>query len=753
MAATNMNYQLVIGAALGSGFGGTIGRALNGINSLQNRAQALQQAAGDAMQAWAGLHVGRAMINSAADLEHHMAAIGITADMNEAAIASLRAEINRLSVPSETNQSVIALTDSFDALVTAGMNPIVAQGMLPSIGKAATATQADIIDLSKSVFSLNDALNIKPEGMDAALDMLAYAGKAGAFELKDMAKWLPALSAEYKNLGITGPEAVSNMAAALQIAKKGAGSTDEAANNYKNFLAKLAAPDTIERFKKAGIDLKSVLTSAMSRGENPIEVMLELLNKKTKGNFFAMGELFGDQQVLSFIKPMMANLEEYKKLKADIEGKSAGTANADFARIMETTVEKTKAAGNAVAKLSETVGRTLLPTVNVFLDTATPFLDFLTRAAETSPTLTAALVGTAGAAFVLGPAFRLTALAFQLGVSPITGAARALRNMTGAAQASNAATAAAGSGVGRLGRAARGVGRVFGSVGGIGLVFGAYELGKYLWELQDASTQAAEAQEQHKTVLQGMEGLVGGATASIMEMAAAYEKLTEGEKVYQRGKVASLLTDQEAAVKQGRHAVDTAVPGFVDKNGVVYDGSGRPINEIYDMAAGTRTAGPMTPEAEVYKLAHNLKTMDNTADIDAAVAAVGKLVEGDKQAEKLLADLTAVIYGEGNLMAQLKQRDDLRARQAALNGQPVQIPASDAAPVPPPKPGGPAALDAGGVAAMVMQAAQSLSMTVTHTHNIDLNIKAPPGVEATVGSVKSRTEPAARTGPTMRGVN
>lgn len=404
MAAANMNYQFVIGAALGAGFGGTIGRAINGLNSLEDRAKAMQQAAGDVVQAWAGMRVGRAMINSASELEHHLTAIGITADMNEAAIASLRAEMTRLSVPTETNQSVETLTDAFDAMVTAGMGADVAQNMLRSVGRTATATGADITDLSKSAFSLNDALKIAPENMDATFDMMAYAGKAGAFELKDMAKWLPALSAEYANLGVTGSEAVSNMAAALQIAKKGAGSTDEAANNFKNFLAKLKSPDTIKHFKDAGINLKSVMDKALARGENPIEVMLELVQKTVKKDPYLLQELFRDQQVAAFLKPMLQNMEEYKQLKKEIETKSGGTANADFARIMATNAEKSQAASIAVAKLAETVGRTLLPTVNAFYDTATPFLDWLTAMADKSPTLTATLVGTAGAVFILGPA-------------------------------------------------------------------------------------------------------------------------------------------------------------------------------------------------------------------------------------------------------------------------------------------------------------------------------------------------------------
>ena len=89
--------------------------------------------------------------------------------------------------------------------------------------------------------------------------VLLTAGKAGQFELNDMARFFPLLTAQAKGLGLVGQEAVSSLAAMLQIARTGAGTSSEAANNLANFLQKITSEETVKNFKKAGIDIEQVL--------------------------------------------------------------------------------------------------------------------------------------------------------------------------------------------------------------------------------------------------------------------------------------------------------------------------------------------------------------------------------------------------------------------------------------------------------------------------------------------------------------
>jgi hypothetical protein len=62
----------------------------------------------------------------------------------------------------------------------------------PVMAKTATATRASMDDLGLVAIALNDNLGIGAAGLERSMNMLAFAGKSGQFELADMAKWLPA---------------------------------------------------------------------------------------------------------------------------------------------------------------------------------------------------------------------------------------------------------------------------------------------------------------------------------------------------------------------------------------------------------------------------------------------------------------------------------------------------------------------------------------------------------------------------------
>lgn len=68
----------------------------------------------------------------------------------------------------------------------------------------------------------------------AVQNIMAYAGDQGSFEIPDQVKWMQSLAPMMAGIA-SGKEAVAEIGASLQIAKIGAGSTDEAANNFKTF--------------------------------------------------------------------------------------------------------------------------------------------------------------------------------------------------------------------------------------------------------------------------------------------------------------------------------------------------------------------------------------------------------------------------------------------------------------------------------------------------------------------------------------
>ena len=173
-----------------------------------------------------------ALIGPATEFETRLEDIGQKIGRPVSELPKLGAELRTLA--RETTQSAAAVAEGMDMLAGMGANEGDALDMLRPIGKAATAYSAGIADLSQAAYAALDNLKVPAAQSGAALDAMAAAGKAGAFELRDMAQYFPSLGAGYQALGQTGVSAVADLAAALQIVRKGTGDSAGAATNLGN---------------------------------------------------------------------------------------------------------------------------------------------------------------------------------------------------------------------------------------------------------------------------------------------------------------------------------------------------------------------------------------------------------------------------------------------------------------------------------------------------------------------------------------
>lgn len=395
----------------------------------------------------------KSSISAAGDFEHALAAFGNTADASEEKVGAVREQI--LKTAKDVNQSSMDLIGGLGILVGKGLDQDKSMAAIGAIGKTATATGSAISDLSDTAFTLIDTLDIKPEKLAKSLDMLAKAGKEGGFEIKNMAKYFPTLGAAAKSVGMVGEPAIASMGAALQVALKGAGSPDEAANNMRNFFQKMASKETTKNIRKEmGVNLEELRKGWAKEGKNPMEETLKLIDKHLGTDpavrDFRLNELFQDAQVQNFIKPMLQNFKEYERIR-EATAKALGVVDKDFARIMETFNEKSKAAKIAVWGLGEAVGRALIPGLNTMLGAITPVVEKITGFASANPKLVAGLVGV-GAALV---AIRLASMGIKF-LGAITGMTRLIalvsrfRAGLALASAAQAGLAVAGAGAGAI---------------------------------------------------------------------------------------------------------------------------------------------------------------------------------------------------------------------------------------------------------------------------------------------------------------
>ncbi|CDZ43106.1 TP901 family phage tail tape measure protein [Neorhizobium galegae bv. officinalis] len=298
---------------------------------------------------------------AAADTQAALTEVGIKASLSQTELGQLQRRLTELAP--RVNQTSTELLAGVDAMLTMGASARDAEGAIPAVGKTATATGAAIADLSSASVSAMQNLNVMPSQIQKMLEGMTSAGNAGAFEMKDMAQYFPQLTASAKTLGMQGVPAVNDMAAALQIARRGAGDASTAANNLSDFMGKIMTPQTIKNFKKFGVDVTKELDKAHKKGISPIEHFIGLIDDKTKGG---RGELltqiFGDKQTLDFVRPMIAGFQDYLRIRGEADRANGVVADA-YNRRMGDANQKVKSFQIGIQNLGTSIGNNLLKPV------------------------------------------------------------------------------------------------------------------------------------------------------------------------------------------------------------------------------------------------------------------------------------------------------------------------------------------------------------------------------------------------------
>ncbi|KPA87166.1 Phage-related minor tail protein, partial [Pseudomonas asplenii] len=207
--------------------------------------------------------VGMAAIPTkvSADYQAIIRDIAIKADVaNKPEEAQLTRTV--LDTSKDTGMSRNDVADLVNQLVGAGMELDKALSYAPIAAKFAVGQGASGVDTASMIMALQQNAKINdPKVMQQALEAIAYQGQAGSFEASDMARWFPQLLASMEKNGSTGLDAVTSLGSMLQVQMKTAGSSDEAANNFKNWVEKIGAGDVVKAYKDAGIDYQASLNT------------------------------------------------------------------------------------------------------------------------------------------------------------------------------------------------------------------------------------------------------------------------------------------------------------------------------------------------------------------------------------------------------------------------------------------------------------------------------------------------------------
>ena len=297
----------------------------------------------------------------AGNFQDGMIDIALKADLTRRETALMTRQI--LSASIAAKQLPESMRQGLDILAGFGLDPRIGMKMLGPIGQAATAYKAEISDLAAVSYSNFQNLKVPIKDNARALEIMAAAGKAGAFELKDMALYFPALTGYAQALGQSGVSAVSDLSAALQVARITAKDSASAATNVENLLAKIQSKSTIEKFSKNfGVDLPAAMKRAYQEGKTPLEAIAEIANKTVNGDLSKLSFIFEDMQAQNALRPLIQNIELYRKIRAESFA-SRGAIATDFARRSEGANTNGRLLIANLQKMAITTGAVLLPSL------------------------------------------------------------------------------------------------------------------------------------------------------------------------------------------------------------------------------------------------------------------------------------------------------------------------------------------------------------------------------------------------------
>lgn len=328
--------------------------------------------------------------------------------------------------------------ETLDALIASGaMNVGDASAILPTLMKSATASGSDSTQLAQIAIRGMQTFKIKPGEMPNVIDMAVAAGQAGGFELKDMAKWLPAQMAAASASGLTGSSGFAKLAALNQAAVITAGSKDEAGNNLVNLLAKINSKDTAEDAKKLGINLPQYLAKQRLQGVDSVDAFVGLVDQQvTKQTAWkqlqkklseskddaekrdtyesmaaivqgsGVGQLVQDRQALMALVAIMNNRDYLANVQRKTLG-GMGATDKNFGVISDTAAFQAERASNAKQIAEQNIMEFMMPSIKTLsggfadLSEKHPALATAAVAATGALTALAAAAGAAGLSSIL----------------------------------------------------------------------------------------------------------------------------------------------------------------------------------------------------------------------------------------------------------------------------------------------------------------------------------------------------------------
>ncbi|MCY1664595.1 phage tail tape measure protein [Rhizobium sp. SL86] len=323
-----------------------------------------------------GAGVKSAIVDFAA-LERQMTRIGLTAGVSkeetDEALQEMQRQAKALALP------LSEVHDALQVMTSAGMGFKEAMAFLPSVLATTQAAGSSAAEMANTTVQAAGALKISANEMQRAFDIINEAGKAGSFEAKDMATYLPGFANSFAALGYTGTEAIGELSAYMQTLRAHTSNASKAATQMENILAKMNSEETRNRFKKFGINLEAEMKKRAAAGQKPLEAFIDLARKALKGDLSKISQLFGDVEYQQGMLSLIGDVETYRKVIAIINSSRVdGSVQRDNQRLLGETQATIDRLTESLNQLKTGIGAAIAPALQPLIDDELKKLDLST---------------------------------------------------------------------------------------------------------------------------------------------------------------------------------------------------------------------------------------------------------------------------------------------------------------------------------------------------------------------------------------
>lgn len=311
----------------------------------------------------------KAAFTDFAELERRMTRIGITADSTASETQDAFRRLQQYA--SDFAMPLDAAIAGLDTLVSSGLSLEDAMSFLPSILRTAQASGSATEDIANTAQKSASALKITAGEMQTAFDIMVEGGKAGQFELKDMATYVPELANSFASLGYEGQEGLKALVAILQTIREDTGSASNAATQAQNIFGKMYTEETANKFAKMGVDIRKEMEAARAAGEGAVEAFVRISSKTIDGDLTKLPLLFTDQEFRLGMQSLMTSAESWSTFVDAVNSDRVdGSVLRDFNRVLDDSQAKIDRMANAWGRLKSAVGGALAPGISTAMDGA-----------------------------------------------------------------------------------------------------------------------------------------------------------------------------------------------------------------------------------------------------------------------------------------------------------------------------------------------------------------------------------------------